>query len=187
MWLAQMTTVGRTVVGWVAGVSPSTPLPLAIVRLPGSMFAPAPNLPVWGALAQVFVVFAVAEAWLGARRTLSIALVSTFIATMGGRLMCLLGPATGLGLPHADFHALDTGPSVAVVTLAVYVCCVRRAPRILTAVVVTMAIEVIMLPNLAGREHVIGILVGFVAAGVAPLVRRKSVDNGTVGHRMLWS
>lgn len=172
LWLAQMTTFGATIVGWVAGVSPSTPLPLAIVRLPGSMFAPAPNLPVWGSLAQVFVVFAVAEIWLGVRRTLTIALVATFITTLSGRLMCMLGPGTGLGLPRADYWALDTGPSVAVVTLVVYLCCVRGAPRILTVVVVSMVIEVIMLPNMAGREHVLAILIGLVAAGSAPLLAR---------------
>jgi hypothetical protein len=171
MWLAQMTQVGEAAVRLLGGVSAKLPLGVALLRLPGSMLAPAQNLPAWGALAQVLVVFGLAEAWFGGRRTLGIALTATAISTLGGRVMCMLGPHHPLGVSYAEAWGLDTGPSAAVVALMVYVCCHRRAWLTLSALVAIMVGELILLPNLAGREHIIAIVVGLVAAS-PPVVRR---------------
>ncbi len=163
-WLAQMTRPGMRVVTLLGGESATLSWPLAIARLPGSLFAPAPSLPVWGALAQVLVVFGLSESLVGRRRTITVALLATAAATGAGRLMRLLGPQSWVGLSHHATAVRDTGPSAAVVALLVYVCCACRAPRALLAVVATMLAEVAVKPNLAGREHVVAIAVGLLAA-----------------------
>src|SRR3954447_16719928 len=99
----------------------------ALQRLPLSMVAPAPNLPVWGALAQVFVVFAVAEWAIGPVPAVGVALGAHAAATLAGRAMITLGPDHLLGVDRALGAVRDTGPSVAVVALAVYVGARRRA------------------------------------------------------------
>jgi hypothetical protein len=171
LWLAQMTRQGEAAVRLLGGISAKLPLDVALIRLPGSMLVPAPNLPAWGALTQVLLVFGLAEAWFGARRTLGIALAATALSTLGGRIMCMLGPHHLLGLPGSEAWVLDTGPSSAVVALLVYVCCRRRAWLTLSVLVATMVGELIVLPNLAGREHIIAIAVG--AAAASPLVVRR--------------
>jgi hypothetical protein len=61
----------------LAGESATLPPVLALLRMPLSTFAPAPQLPPWGALAQVLVAFALLEAAMGWRRTLAVALGAT--------------------------------------------------------------------------------------------------------------
>jgi hypothetical protein len=172
LWSLQFSALGAHVVRLISDVSPSTPLYLAIVRLPASMYASAPNLPVWGSLLQVFVVFGVAETYLGRRRTLTVALTATFLCTLSGRIMCYLGPGSVVGLPWISRYVSDTGPSAAVVALVAYLCCVRRAPRTLTVLLTSMAVEVTLLPNLAGREHVVAIALGLLAALAIPAAER---------------
>lgn len=46
-------------------VTAEDPLWVALLRTPLSLFVPALDLPVWGALAQVLLVFAIAEIALG--------------------------------------------------------------------------------------------------------------------------
>jgi hypothetical protein len=172
LWLLQMSSLGTYVVRTLSDVSATTPIHLAIVRLPASMYASAPNLPVWGSLLQVFLVFGLAEAWVGWRRTLTVALAATFVCTLSGRIMCYLGPDTVVGLPWIEKYVSDTGPSAAVVALVVYLCCVRRAPRTLTVLLTAMVTEVTLLPNLAGREHVVAIALGLLAATAVPAIGR---------------
>ncbi|MCW2942923.1 MAG: rane protein [Actinomycetia bacterium] len=170
MWLGQMTTAGSSAVVWIGGVSARLPIDVAVARFPGSMFAPAPNLPVWGSLAQVLLVFGLAEAWLGAGRTLGISLLATALSSLGGRLMCELGPHHLLGLPYQASLLLDTGPSSAVVALMVYVCLRQGAWLGLTATIIVMVGELVVLPNMAGREHIIAIVTALLAA--LPLLAR---------------
>jgi hypothetical protein len=181
MWLAEMTRQGAVAVRFLGGVSAKLPLDVALLRLPGSAMTPAPNLPAWGALAQVLLVFGLAEAWFGVRRTLGIALMATALSTLGGRIMCMLGPHHVLGLPSAEAGVLDTGPSAAVVALMVCVCFRRRAWLTLSALVTTMVGELIMQPDLAGREHIIAIAVGVVAA--SPLIPARAPGLADLGER----
>ncbi|GAA4604651.1 hypothetical protein GCM10023195_15830 [Actinoallomurus liliacearum] len=172
LWSLHFSALGTYVLRLISDVSASTPFYLVIVRLPASMYAPAPNLPVWGSLLQVFAVFGIAEACVGRRRTLTVALTATFLCTLSGRIMCYLGPGTVVGLPWISRYVSDTGPSAAVVALVAYVCCVRRAPRALTVLLTSMVTEVTLLPNLAGREHVVAIALGIIAALSVPAARR---------------
>ncbi|CAM5430802.1 hypothetical protein SBADM41S_04979 [Streptomyces badius] len=48
----------------LGAVRAEDPIPLALLRTPLSLFVPALHLPVWGALAQILLVFGVAEVCL---------------------------------------------------------------------------------------------------------------------------
>ncbi|MFD9210292.1 hypothetical protein ACFVZM_28925 [Streptomyces sioyaensis] len=133
---------------------------VALLRTPLSLFVPALDLPVWGALAQILVVFGIAEICVGWRQTLGVAYLATLAGTMYARIGIWIGPESPIGLPDSDKYVIDTGPSAAVVGLAVYVCWRHRAWFTCTAVVASMVVEVVFIKNnLAGKEHVAAALV----------------------------
>ncbi|GHG36175.1 hypothetical protein [Streptomyces hydrogenans] len=152
----------------IGAVRAEDPLWLALLRTPLSLFVPALDLPVWGALAQVLLVFGIAELCLGRWPTLGIAYLATLCGTLYARVGIALGPGTPFGLLASDAQVVDTGPSAAVVGLAVYVCWRQRAYGTGAAVVVAMVIEVVVKPNLAGKEHLAAI------AGVLALIAVRS-------------
>ncbi|MGC5412104.1 hypothetical protein ACPXCX_51935, partial [Streptomyces sp. DT225] len=133
--VAQNRPRGYGPVQTLGAVRADDPLWAALLRTPLSLFVPALDLPVWGALAQMLVVFGVAEVCLGRRRTLLIAYTATLAGTLYARIGIAAGPDAFLGLPGSDARVVDTGPSAAVVALAVCVCCAYRA-RITGAVVI---------------------------------------------------
>ncbi|MER5362494.1 hypothetical protein [Streptomyces sp. NPDC002785] len=151
----------------LGAVRAEDPLWVALLRTPLSLFVPALDLPVWGALAQILVVFGSAEICLGRWRTLVIAYVATLAGTLYARIGVALGPDGLFGLPASDARVVDTGPSAAVVALAVYVCCVHRAWFTGALVVVAMAVEAILKNNLAGKEHLAAIAAVLVLCAVA--------------------
>jgi hypothetical protein len=161
--LLQHTNAGWSFVEHVAAVYQALPIWLIVLRLPLSMFAPAPDLPAWGAVAQVLVVFGAAEIQLGRWRTLLVAVCTNALTTLSARLMWWAGSMLGVGTPQIDAYELDTGPSTVVVALAVYVLLRRRAYLLLSATVGAMALETVLLPNLAGREHLVAIGLGIAA------------------------
>ncbi|WP_244282868.1 hypothetical protein [Streptomyces flavidovirens] len=154
------------------------PLWSALLRTPLSLFVPALDLPVWGALAQVLLVFGIAEICVGRLRTLAIAYVATLAGTLYARVGIALGPDSPLGLPASDAQVVDTGPSAAVVGLAVYVC--RRYGAYWTAVVVIVAMvaEVCVKTNLAGKEHLAAIAAVLVLCALAHFSSRVGVRSG---------
>ncbi|NEB81287.1 hypothetical protein G3I40_39680 [Streptomyces sp. SID14478] len=150
----------------IGSVRADDPLWLALLRTPLSLFVPALDLPVWGALAQILLVFGIAELSLGRWRTLVIAYAATLAGTLYARIGIALGPDGPFGLPASDAQVVDTGPSAAVVGLAVYVCWRHRAWFSCALVVVTMAVECALKPNLAGKEHLAAIAVALVLCAV---------------------
>ncbi|KIE24007.1 membrane protein [Streptomyces sp. MUSC 125] len=134
------------------------PLWLALLRTPLSLFVPALDLPVWGALAQILFVIGIAEVCLGWWRTLAIAYIATLAGTLYARAGITLGPHAPFGLPASDALVVDTGPSAAVVGLAVFVS--WRYGAYLTASTVTLAMvaEVLIKENLAGKEHLAALM-----------------------------
>ncbi|MYS83140.1 hypothetical protein [Embleya scabrispora] len=165
-WLAWRTTWGGDLARVLGGVSAGIPLPLALLRTPVSLFVPAPDLPVWGALIQVLILFGLAELDLGARRTLLIAYVATLCGTLSARVMVGLGPDHPLGIDARQGDILDTGPSAAVVGLVVCIAMVRHAPILFTGAWILMVAEVTVKPNLAGREHIAAMAGVTLCAGV---------------------
>ncbi|WP_406009396.1 hypothetical protein OG440_27165 [Streptomyces sp. NBC_00637] len=151
----------------VGAVRAEDPLRLALLRTPLSLFVPALDLPVWGALAQILLVFGVAELCLGWWRTLVIAYAATLAGTLYARVGIALGPAGPFGLPAADAAIVDTGPSAAVVGLAVFLGWRYRAYVTAGAVIVAMVVEVLLKDNLAGKEHLAAIAAVLVLCAVA--------------------
>ncbi|MER7534533.1 hypothetical protein ABTX77_07055 [Streptomyces sp. NPDC097704] len=141
----------------IGSVRAEDPLWLSLLRTPLSLFVPALDLPVWGALAQVLLVFGIAEICLGRWRTLGVAFLATLAGTLYARVGIALGPDNPFGLPATDAQVVDTGPSAAVVGLAVYVCWRYGARWTGALVVLSMVIEVVVKANLAGKEHIAAI------------------------------
>lgn len=156
----------------IGAVRAEDPLWLALLRTPLSLFVPAPDLPVWGALAQLLIVFGLAEICLGWWRTLTIAYVATLAGTLYARVGIAVGPAGFLGLPGTDAHVVDTGPSAAVVGLAVFLGWRYRAYVTAGTVIVAMVVEVVLKDNLAGKEHLAAIVAVFVLCGVSAMRQR---------------
>ncbi|MBA2811836.1 hypothetical protein E0500_032110 [Streptomyces sp. KM273126] len=150
------------------------PLWLALLRTPLSLFVPALDLPVWGGLLQILVVFGIAEISLGRRRTLAVAYVATLAGTLYARVGVALGPDVLFGLPASDGRVVDTGPSAAVVGLAVFVGWRYRAYVTMAAVVAAMVVELLLKENLAGKEHVAAIAAVLVVCGVSQWRQRRS-------------
>jgi hypothetical protein len=164
---------GSQLVQHAGAVRAQDPLWLALLRTPLSLFVPALDLPVWGALAQILFVFGIAEVCLGWWRTLAIAYVATLAGTMYARIGIGLGAHAPFGLPWTDAQVVDTGPSAAVVGLAVFVA--WRYGAYLTAGAVTAAMvgEVLIKENLAGKEHLAALMaVGALCLAVAVRHRR---------------
>ncbi|WP_409240011.1 hypothetical protein [Streptomyces sp. PA5.6] len=156
------------------------PLWLALVRTPLSLFVPALDLPVWGALVQILLVFGIAEICLGRWRTLLIAYVATLAGTLYARVGIELGAANPFGLPASDAQVVDTGPSAAVVGLAVYVCWRYRAYFTAALVTVLMVVEVLFKDNLAGKEHLAAIAAVLVLCAVSAARHRGGGNRSGV-------
>lgn len=160
----------------IGGVRAADPFWPALLRTPLSLFVPALDLPVWGALAQILFVFGIAEVCLGWWRTLAVAYVATLAGTLYARAGLALGPHSPLGLPASDAWVVDTGPSAAVVGLAVVVGWRYGAHVTAGAVAAAMVVEVALKDNLAGKEHLAAI------AGVAVLYAAVAAGR-RLGHR----
>lgn len=157
----------------VGSVRADDPLWLALLRTPLSLFVPALDLPVWGALAQILLVFGIAEICVGWWRTLLIGYGATLAGTLYARVGIAWGPGHPLGLPASDAQVVDTGPSAAVVGLAVYVCWRFRAWFTAGLVIAVMVVEVIVKDNLAGREHLAAIAAVLVLCACSEVLQRR--------------
>ena len=162
----------------VGAVRAADPLWLALLRTPLSLFVPALDLPVWGALVQILFVFGIAEMCLGRWRTLALAYAATLAGTLYARLGIWLGPDNPLGLPASDAHVVDTGPSAAVVGLAVYLGWRYGARVTAGAVIAAMLIEVLLKENLAGREHLAAIAAMLLLCTLPAVRRRRTGKRG---------
>ncbi|MCG7204524.1 hypothetical protein [Streptomyces arenae] len=163
---------GYRLVQHAGAVRAADPFWLALLRTPLSLCVPALDLPVWGALAQILVVFGIAEVCLGWWRTLAVAYVATLAGTLYARVGIALGPHVPLGLPGSDARVVDTGPSAAVVGLAVFLAWRYGAHVTAGAVAAAMVAEVALKENLAGREH-LAALAGVAALWAAVRMARR--------------
>ncbi|WP_416978630.1 hypothetical protein [Streptomyces sp. T028] len=162
----------------LGAVRAQDPLWLALLRTPLSLFVPALDLPVWGALAQILLVFGLAEICLGRRRTLAVA----YTATLAGTLYARAGIALGC-LPASDAAVVDTGPSAAVVGLAVYLGHHYRAYVTAGAVIAAIVLEVLLKSNLAGKEHLAAMAaVALLCAARCPTKGARGTARATTTH-----
>lgn len=170
-------TAGRSVVAMCCGERLDAPIGVSILRLPGSLLAPAALLPVWGSVAQVVLAFGIAEAAVGARRTVVVAALAHVIGTLAGRYFVWYAPAVLGGLPASWRYAVDTGPSAATCGLALYVAVVVGCPRLGSLLAVAVVAAFVLHPDLAGREHIVALVVGAAAAGVQLLFFRRAARH----------
>ncbi|MFG3255972.1 hypothetical protein [Streptomyces sp. NPDC048172] len=159
---------GLRAVSWLGGVEAGQAWWAALLRTPLSLFVPAPNLPVWGALAQVLVVFGAAELTLGRRWLLLLA----YVGTLAGTGYARLGVALGFE-PSAVATERDTGPSAAVVALALALAWRYRAYALGTVLCAVTLTEALVVGNLASKEHVTALAVTVIlcALFLRPLPR----------------
>jgi hypothetical protein len=176
MWLLDH-TAARIVVATCCGERVGEPLGSGLLRLPGSLVAPAPMLPVWGSVVQVVLAFGLSEAAVGRVRTLAVAGIAHAIGTLAGRYFVWYAPPHLGQLPLSWLNAIDTGPSAATVALAVYLAIVLRCPRLGSVVVIVLAVEFATRADLAGREHLVAIVVGALCAGAQLLIFRRAAGS----------
>lgn len=155
---------GERFVTHIGVVKAALPLEVSLLRTPLSLYVPALDLPVWGALAQVFVVFGIAEIVLGRRMTMAVAYACTLAGTMFARVGVMIGPEHLFGFPKWVAHVRDTGPSAAVVGLAICIAFRSRARFTGGLVAAVMVGEAVVLPNLAGLEHVVALVTALLIA-----------------------
>lgn len=177
--IAQNQSWGYGLVQELGSVHAHDPLWLTLLRTLLSLFVPALDLPVWGALAQILVVFGICEICLGGPRTLAIAYAATLAGTMYAHLGVRLGPDGPLGLPTSAAYLNDSGPSAAVVGLAVFVCWRYRARLTCGLVVAAMVVEVLFIKcNLAGKEHVVAVLGVLALCGLMEHLQHRNSVSG---------
>ncbi|MEU6866568.1 hypothetical protein ABZ924_25455 [Streptomyces sp. NPDC046876] len=180
--VVQNTPWGFQPVQDLGSVKAADPFWLALLRTPLSLFVPALDLPVWGALAQILLVFGIAEVCIGWWRTLLIGYVATLAGTTYARIGLSLGPGHPFGLPVADRVVNDTGPSAAVVGLALYLCWRYRAYLTGALVIAVMIGEVLVKDNLAGKEHLAAIA-AVMALCLVRAARRPQPCSAPPPHR----
>ncbi|GAA3796746.1 hypothetical protein [Streptomyces chiangmaiensis] len=164
----------------VGSVRAEEPLWLSLLRTPLSLCVPALDLPVWGALLQILCVFGIAEICLGWWRTLVIAYIATLAGTLYARVGIALGPQHPLGLPSTDAQVVDTGPSAAVIGLALFLCWWYRAYLTGGLVIAAMGAELVLKENLAGKEHIAAIGAVLMVCGISTLAQGRR-SNGRLG------
>ena len=161
--LAFRTKAGHAFINAYAVTRPADDWLRSAIKLPLSMFAPAALLPFWFAMLQVGVVYALAQALLGWRTTVLVAVVGHTLATLSASVWIAIG--LPFGVAPAFWHFGDAGPSVAVLALLAYIAVNRRVSWLAIALIGYHGIEMATFNGLSQREHMVGAVVG--AAGAA--------------------
>ena len=162
----------------------SDPLWEVMLRTPLSLFAPAYGLPMTGAVAQVFVVSAISEAYLGGRRTAVVAIATQAIVNVLGVLLVLGGYQAILGIRLNHVTDRDTGPSVAVVAVGLAVAMSAGSYVLAVVLCVVMAVAGIVLPDRAAHEHILGLVLGGAIGAVIQL-RAAAMEHASNPHAEL--
>jgi hypothetical protein len=155
---------GRGLVRSCCVVRASEPLHVELLRLIGSVAAPAPGLPLAAALLQVVVVVGAAELLLGWRRALGAGLACHVVATLAARAVFAAAPHPLPSLALAQLASRDTGPSALTAGLAAVVLSRERMRTIAASYIAVLVLAEALAPSLAQAEHVaaaaVGILIG---------------------------
>ena len=176
-WMLRRAGVWSNPIDWLSAVRADQPLLASLLRVPLSILVPAPDLPVWGAVGQVAIIGALGELLLGRRRLLGLALGVQFMATMAGRIAGWLGPRHPYGLRPAAAFVRDTGPSAVVIAVGIALAVMLGTWRLLAIALVALAIEIVGLHTLAGREHLVAIAIGLVMGWWWRAARRRGAGR----------
>jgi hypothetical protein len=170
---AVLRSAGPSAARWldsISGIDAKVPLLVLLSRLPLSVVANAPSLPVWGSIVQVAVVIGLAELLLGWRRVVVLALFVQVLTTLTVRLVVWAGPAWHPGLTMAELLVRDTGPSAVVVAAAMGLACRHRLRYVAVALTLFVAGDLALFGRLASAEHAMALVLG---AGAGALWRRR--------------
>jgi hypothetical protein len=154
----------RPVIRALADVRADLPLPTELARLPISALVPTADLPLWLAVAQLLVVVGLGELLFARRLVVLVAVAGHILPTLAARWMLDLGPANLLGLPRYLAAEIDTGPSALTTAVGGFllVRCGARRTAVLLGTALLLADRIS--PGLDGREHLLALIVGVVAA-----------------------
>jgi hypothetical protein len=145
---------------------------LTLEKVPLSLFAPAHLLPYGFAMLQVFVVLGAAQTLIGVPRTVGVALAGHVLGSFSLRMWVEVGPP--VGLPAWFAHLPDAGPSVAVLSVAIYLAVRLRVFWLAAVLVAYHVAEWFVIAGIAQREHLIGAATGALLATV-PARRPRAV------------
>lgn len=168
----------------LSAVRLTDPLWVVMLRTPLSLFAPAYGLPMTGAVAQVLIVGAISEAYLGGRRTAVVAVATQAIVNVLGVLLVLGGYQALLGIRLNHISDRDTGPSVAVVAVGLAVAVSAGSYLLASVLCVVMVIAGIVLPDRAAHEHILGLFLGGAIGAVIQL-RAVAMEHAENPHAEL--
>lgn len=188
MSVLDTTLPGRRLVDACCLVRASEPMHVELARLIGSIFAPAPHLPLWGAVLQVVVVVGLAELLLGWRWVLVAGLACHVAATLAARGMFAVEPhhLGAFALPLSMAAERDTGPSALTVGLAGSLVVRERLRSITVVYVIGLATATLLAAtSVAGVEHLVAASTGMLLG----LASREwyGVVSGRVAIRDLGS
>ena len=148
----QSTAAGAAIVRQCCVVANGSSMWSLMTHLLGSVFAPALNLPIWGALLQVLVVVGIGELVLGWRKVLLVGALCHFAATITGQVLI-----THSFIVHLDPMPIlgdrDTGPSAFVLGVGVYLLLRHGAPRLAQWVILFILMSAAWQIDLAAVEH----------------------------------
>jgi hypothetical protein len=173
--LAFRTKAGHAFINAYAVTRPADDLMTSAIKLPLSMFAPAALLPFWFAMLQVGVVYALAQALLGWRTTLIVAVAGHTLATLSSSMWIAIG--LPFGVAERFWHFGDAGPSVAVVALVAYIAVARRVSWLAVTLIAYHLVEMATFNGLSQREHMVGAVVGATGAAAARFWRARGLGE----------
>jgi len=146
----------------IAGTVQAGSLNEVLIRTPFSSFFPDEHLLAIGAILQVFFIVGIAEAVLGWRRVVVIGLATQFAVNILVHTLLHGHIARIFGIVRHDFTAIDSGPSVIVIVLALATAIELRY-RFLAVVVSFIMVEgMAFSPLLSGVEHVLSLALGLI-------------------------
>ncbi len=160
LWLGRTHSGTRSIVDWLSAVRLSQPVVLVIAKTPLSLIAPAYGLVLAGAVAQVLMVMVPAEVHLGRRRTLVVALGTQLLVNIASAQIVGAGHASVLGISAQHLSDRDTGPSVAVIAVALATAIVAGTYGLASITALGVAVATVIQPDRAAHEHVVGIALG---------------------------
>ena len=183
LWEARIRPDTKAFVDRISAVRLTQPIFMILERTPLSLFAPTFRLPVTGALLQVLIVVAIAEVHLGALRTGVIALGTQLGVNLVVLLLLHGGQLSLLGVARDHLSDRDTGPSVAVIAVALATGIVARTYILAVLLSFVMIGATFVLPDRAGREHIAALVMGALFGLVLTLGDRHRSKPTGVGFR----
>ncbi|MFJ4673438.1 hypothetical protein [Kitasatospora purpeofusca] len=171
---------GAAFVSRIGVIRATDPWPVALLRLPVSIFVPAIGLPWWAAVLLVLLAFGTAELTLGPWRTLAVGYTCSLVGTWYAHVGVSRPPGHLLHLPAEFAEVRDTGPSAAVIGLSLLVAWRFGARWTALAVALLTAATTAVDPELAGYEH-LAALVTAAALLLANGVARRLAARGAYG------